>query len=399
MPDATSLFDTAKQYLYPNYRQPDLLFTHGEGCRLFDSSGKSYLDFYAGIAVSTLGHNHLELVNAISTQAAKVLHLSNYFYNEPNIKLAAAVCKLSGMQRAFFANSGAEAMEAMLKLARRHYFAQGQLDRHRIIAFDKSFHGRTLGALAVTGQPKYREGFGPLSTVTHVAYGDVDAVRGALGQDVAAILVEPVQGEGGIVPAPEGFLKNLRSVADEAGCLLLADEIQTGVGRTGTFLAFQGAGVRPDAVTLAKGLAGGVPIGAMLTSEELAGSLPPGTHGTTFGGSPLASAAALAVLNVLERDALMKRAQSLGSYLGDALDSLVTKHPKVALEARGLGLMRAVELAAHVEARPLLSQLRDAGVLLTVAGGTALRFTPPLTISQAEIDECVAIVDGVLGTL
>ena len=299
MSDTDELVHSAQQHLYPNYRQPPLIMDHGQGCELRDKSGKRYLDLYAGIAVSTLGHAHPKLVQAIAEQAGKLLHTSNYFYNEPNVRLAEKLCALSKMGRAFFCSSGAEANEAMLKLARRHFHAQGETDRYRVIAFKSSFHGRTMGALAVTGQDKYRDGFGPLPGVTHVAYGDAAAVRAAMGPDVAAILVEPVQGEGGVVPAPDGFLAELRGIADERDALLLLDEVQTGIGRTGRFLACEHAGVKPDAVALAKALGGGVPIGAMLCREKLSGALPPGSHGSTFGGNPLASAAALCVLETI----------------------------------------------------------------------------------------------------
>ena len=398
MSSLQTLLGAAQQHLYPNYRQPPLVIERGEGVRLWDTSGKQYIDLYAGIAVSALGHAHPELVEAISRQAGKVLHLSNYYYNEPNILLAEKLCGLARMDRAFFCNSGTEAIEAVLKVARRHFFAQGQTERYRVIAFHNAFHGRTLGALAATGQPKYRDGFGPLPGVTHVPYGDAEAVRREMGPDVAAILVEPVQGEGGVTPAPAGFLQALRQIADEHGALLLADEVQTGVGRTGTFLACEQAGVKPDAVALAKALGGGMPIGAMLCKEKLAEALAPGAHGSTYGGNPLASAAALAVLQVIERDGLMAHATQMGEYLAGRLQELVEKHA-VAESQRGLGLLRALVLRDDTDPRALLERLREEGVLLTVAGGTALRFTPPLIIQRSDLDEALGAVDRVLGEL
>ena len=398
MSSLQTLLGAAQQHLYPNYRQPPLVIERGEGVRLWDTSGKQYIDLYAGIAVSALGHAHPELVEAISRQAGKVLHLSNYYYNEPNILLAEKLCGLARMDRAFFCNSGTEAIEAVLKVARRHFFAQGQTERYRVIAFHNAFHGRTLGALAATGQPKYRDGFGPLPGVTHVPYGDAEAVRREMGPDVAAILVEPVQGEGGVTPAPAGFLQALRQIADEHGALLLADEVQTGVGRTGTFLACEQAGVKPDAVALAKALGGGMPIGAMLCKEKLAEALPPGAHGSTYGGNPLAIAAALAVLQVIERDGLMAHATQMGEYLAGRLQELVEKHA-VAESQRGLGLLRALVLRDDTDPRAVLERLREEGVLLTVAGGTALRFTPPLIIQRSDLDEALGAVDRVLGEL
>ena len=393
------LVELGQSWLYPNYRQPPLVLVRGEGCRLWDDTGREYLDLYAGIAVSTLGHAHPALVRAISEQAAKVIHLSNYFFNEPNVRLAEKLCALTGMARAFFCNSGAEAMEAMLKAARRHFHAQGTTDRLRIVAFDNSFHGRTLGALAATGQQKYRDGFGPLPGVTHVPYGDVQAVRDAMGPDVAAILFEPIQGEGGVLPAPAGFLKELRKIADDAGALLLADEIQTGVGRTGRFLACQLDGVKPDAVALAKGLAGGVPIGAMLCGARLVDALPPGSHGSTFGGNPLASAAALAVLDVLERERLIEGVVEKGAHLGRRLTRLAHKHERVADRPRGHGLLWALPLRESVDARQLLGNIRESGVLLTLGGAQALRFSPPLTVTTEELDQGIEVVDRVLGAL
>lgn len=385
-----------ERYLYPNYRQPPLVLVRGSGDEVWDATGKRYLDLYAGIAVSILGHCHPRMVAALRAQAGKLIHLSNYFYNEPNVRLAAKLCEVTGMDRAFFCNSGTEANEALLKLARHHFHLKGDEKRVRIVAFDNSFHGRTLGALSATGQAQYREGFGPLGPVTHVPYGDVEAVRAAMGPDVAGILFEPIQGEGGVRAAPPGFIAALRELADEAGALLLADEVQTGVGRTGTFLATARDGVQPDAAALAKALGGGFPIGAMVCQEHVAGALPPGSHGSTFGGNPLASATALAVLSVIESDGLVARAAEMGEHLSTLLRGLGAKHPRFVGEVRGYGLLQAVALKEGVDARALLGTLRDAGLLLTVAGGTALRFSPSLTVTREHLEEGVAIVDAVL---
>lgn len=399
MPSDAELLEKAKRYLYPNYRQPDLVMSHGKGAQLWDQSGKRYLDLYAGIAVSTLGHAHPALVQALADQAGRVIHLSNYYYNAPNILLAEKLCTLSGMSRAFFCNSGTEAMEAMLKMCRRHFFAAGQTERYRMIAFDSSFHGRSLGALSLTGQKKYRDGFGPLPGVTHVPYGDLDAVEREMGPDVAGVVVEPVQGEGGVVPAPSGFLHGLRTLTEQHGALLLADEIQTGVGRTGRFLACQHDDVVPDAVSLAKGLAGGVPIGVMLCGEHLKDALPPGSHGTTFGGNPLASHAALCVLSLIESENLMLRARELGEFLKQQLGRMADKHAKHVELARGSGLLWAIVLRADVDARAFVGAMRDAGVLVTLAGGQGVRLSPALTITQDELAEGIAVLDQVLGEL
>jgi acetylornithine/N-succinyldiaminopimelate aminotransferase len=393
-----ALVALGRDHLYPNYRQPPFIVVRGEGSRLWDASGKQYFDLFAGIAVSTLGHGHPALAAAIAEQAKQLIHLSNYFYNQPNVELAEKLTSLTGMARVFFCNSGTEAIEATLKLARRHFYAKGEKDRYRIIAFDNAFHGRTLGALAATGQPKYKDGFGPLPGVTHVPFGDVERVRQEMGPDVAGILVEAVQGEGGVLPAPAGFLQALREIADDAGALLLADEIQTGVGRTGKFLGFQQAGVEPDAVALAKGLAGGVPIGAMLCRAHLAEALPPGSHGSTFGGNPLASAAALAVLRTIEQEKLLENVEARGAQLTERLSALGLKYPRLVASARGRGLLQALVLKDDVDARDVLGSLQDAGVLVTIAGGQALRISPALNITAAELGAALDIVDRVLGS-
>jgi acetylornithine/N-succinyldiaminopimelate aminotransferase len=397
--EQAALVEIGQTYLYPNYRQPPLVLMRGEGRRVWDAAGKSYLDLYAGIAVTALGHGHPDVVGALRRQADRLGHVSNYYFNEPNVLLARELCQRTGFARAFFCNSGTEAIEAMLKLARRHFFNQGQAERYNIIAFERSFHGRTLGALAATGQAAYRDGFGPLVGVIHVPFGDADAVAARLDDTVAGVLVEPVQGEGGVLPAPPGFLERLRSLTQASGALLLGDEIQTGVGRTGRFLGFEHAGVKPDAVALAKGLGGGVPIGAMLTQRHLDTALPPGSHGSTFGGNPLASAVARAVLARIDADQLIDRARENGNYLAERLAVLAKNHPQSVEGSRGLGLLQALVLRPGVDARALLESLRSAGVLLTIAGGSALRFSPALNIERAEIDEAIGIVDRVLSSV
>lgn len=398
-PMETTALLSAAERLYPNYRQPPLVLARGKGCEVWDTSGKRYLDLAAGIAVTSLGHAHPALVRAVSEQAARLVHVSNYFYNEPNLRLAERLTRLAKMDRVFFCNSGTEAVEASLKLARRHFFAVGEERRSRVIAFDQSFHGRTLGALAATGQKAYREGFGPLPGVTHVPYGDAAAVRSAMSDDVAAILVEPIQGEGGVVPAPKGFLASLREIANEASALLVADEVQTGVGRTGAFLAFEHAGVTADVVVLAKGLGGGIPIGAMLCTARLSDALPPGSHGSTFGGNPLASAAALCVLDTLDAEDLVRGASEKGEHLERLLASLALRHERHVEGSRGLGLLQALVLREQVDVRAVVGKLRDEGLLVTVAGSRALRISPALTVGVVELDEGAAIIDRVLGAL
>lgn len=403
MPNDTTrqadLLALAKRRLYGNYKPAPFVLVRGKGCDVEDAAGKKYLDLCAGVAVDSVGHAHPTYVKAICDQAAQIVHASNYFYNAPNILLADELCRRTEMDRAFFCNSGAEANEALLKLARRHFYAKGETARTRVIAFHNGFHGRTLGALSMTGTSKYREGFGELGNVTHVDYGDIDAVKKEMQPDVCAVIVEAIQGEGGVLPAPAGFLKALREACNATGALLLLDEIQTGVGRLGRFLGSTGAGARPDAISLAKGLAGGVPIGVMLTTEKLADALPPGTHGSTFGGNPLACAAALAVLKIIDDEKLIDGARAKGEALAGMLRRLVTDFPKVCETARGEGLLQGLVMQPGFVARDVLPKVQDAGVLLTAAGDRVLRFTPPLVVKVEELERGTNALRGVLATL
>ncbi|HEX8790773.1 MAG TPA: acetylornithine/succinylornithine family transaminase [Polyangiaceae bacterium] len=399
MSENDALVALARKRLYPNYKPAPLALVRGRGCEVFDADGRRWLDLCAGVAVCAVGHGHPVLARAIAEQAASLMHVSNYFYNGPNIRLADELCRRTGFDRAFFCNSGAEANEAMLKLARHHFFMTGQNQRVRVIAFHNAFHGRTLGALSMTGTTKYREGFGPLGPVTHVTYGDVEAVSREMRDDVCAIIVEPLQGEGGVLPAPRGFLSLLRNIADDAGALLLVDEVQTGVGRLGRFLGSEGSGMRADAIALAKGLGGGFPIGAMLTTEKLAGALPPGSHGSTFGGNALACAASLAVLRILDDEKLVEGAREKGEALGQMLDRLARELPSVCEGARGEGLLRGLILRQGFVARDVLPRVQEAGVLLTAAGERVLRFSPPLVVTTAELEEGVRAVRAALEAL
>lgn len=392
----------ARQRLYPNYKPAPIVFVRGRGCELFDADGRRWLDLCAGVAVCSVGHAHPRLVRAIAQQASELMHVSNYFYNEPNVRLADELCRRTGFGRAFFCNSGAEANEALLKLARHHFFGQAgqtEKERVRIVAFHNAFHGRTLGALSMTGTPKYKEGFGPLGPVTHVPYGDSGAVERAMGPDVCAVIVEPLQGEGGVLPAPAGFLAKLRAIADAHGALLLVDEVQTGIGRLGRFLGSDGSGSSPDAVALAKGLGGGFPIGAMLTTEKLAAALPAGTHGSTFGGNALASAAALEVLRIVDEENLVESARTKGEALGAMLQQLARDLPEVCEGARGQGLLWGLMLRPGFVARDVLPLVQEGGVLLTAAGERVLRYSPPLVVSIAQLEEGVRALRRVLSEL
>jgi len=397
MPQQDDLVAAGRRLLTNNYRQAPIVMARGEGCALYDVDGRRYLDMTAGVAVCVLGHGHPGLADAIAAQARRLVHVSNLYYNEAQLQLAEALSRRAFAGRVFFCNSGAEANEAALKLARRYQIVtRGQPERTEIVAFDNSFHGRTLGALSVTGQPKYRDGFGPLVTpVRFLPFGDVAAARAAITERTAAVIVEPIQAEGGINLPPAGYLQELRRACTDAGAVLIFDEIQTGTGRTGTFFAFEGERVVPDVVTLAKGLAGGVPIGALLANEEVARGFEPGTHASTFGGNPFATAAALFVQNAIDELGLLENCREMGGHLGSALLRLAERRRPRTRGARGRGLLQG--LIIDGDPVDVVTRARAAGLLLSVAGANIVRFVPPLIVGKAEIDEAIEILDHVLG--
>ncbi|MDG2334687.1 MAG: aspartate aminotransferase family protein [Myxococcota bacterium] len=376
----------------PNYLPQPIAIVRGEGCHVFDAEGRRYLDMMGGIATAVLGHGHPAVRSALAEQADKLWHISNLFVSEPQVELAERLTSLCFADRAFFCNSGAEANEAALKLARRHAHDRGE-ERFEVVAFDGAFHGRTLFALSATGTPAYWEGFGPLvEGFHHVPFGDLAAVRDRLGANTAAIIVEPTQGEGGVRPAPPGFLEGLRELADANGCLLIFDEVQTGMGRTGPLFAHQGSGVEPDIMTLAKALGNGIPIGAMLCRESVAASLVPGTHASTFGGNPLAAACACAVLDTLVEGGVLEGAQEIAGHLERGLAELAKSlGPSRVVEVRGAGHLWAVELT--FPASGVVDRCREAGVLVITAGANNLRLAPPLTVDEAQVDECLRVLE------
>lgn len=387
----------AQKHFTLNYRPAPVVFTHGEGCYLYDQEGKAYLDFAAGIAVCALGHNHPELTRAISEQARKLLHVSNLFLNEPAVDLAEALCARSFADQVFFCNSGAEANEAALKMARRYMRLVKGEDRYEIICATQSFHGRTWAAISATGQPKYHEGFAPLVPgFIHVPYDDLNAVEAAIGPKTCAIFMEPIQGEGGVIVPNSGYLKGLRRLCDQHGILLIFDEVQTGVGRTGRWFAHQWEGVTPDIMSLAKGLGGGVPIGATLCTKEAGQGFAPGAHATTFGGNPLATRAGLTVLKVLEDEGYIEHAEAMGEQLGTAFQMLVDQHPTLLTGHRGRGLLRGLVVAEGVDRVQIVARARDHGLLLTNAGSDTLRVCPPLIVGLAHIERACALIDTVL---
>jgi predicted acetylornithine/succinylornithine family transaminase len=360
-----------------------------------DVEGRSYLDLCAGVAVVSVGHGHPRLAGAIATQAARLMHTSNLFYNQRAIELAAELQQRTGFARFYFCNSGAEANESLLKLARRHSYDKGQKQRVEIVTALGSFHGRTMGALSMTGQPKYHVGMEPMVPgVHHVPYNDLAALERVVNERTAAVVLETIQGEGGVVVADDDYLRGARKLCDARGALLLLDEVQTCYGRTGRFMGREYSGVMPDACAMAKGIGSGFPFGAMAVSEQLANALPPGTHATTFGGNPLACAAGLAVLAIFDEEKLVQNADAVGQHLGARLQEL-TRLP-VVTEARGRGLLQGVALAPEVDPVAALAAVRERGVLLSLAGANVLRFTPPLSVTREEIDEGIAAVREVL---
>jgi len=386
----------AQRLLLNNYRQAPVVMTRGEGCALWDADGRRYLDMTAGIAVCVLGHGHAGLADAIAAQARRLVHASNLYFIENQLRLADALSARAFRGKAFFCNSGTEANEAALKLARRYQAVVKQRpDRVELVAFEGSFHGRTMGALSVTGQPKYRAGFGPLvEPVRFLPFGDAAAARAAIGDKTCAVILEPIQAEGGIVLPPPGYLQDLRRLCTDSGTVLIFDEVQTGMGRTGTFYGFENEGVVPDVVTLAKGLAGGVPIGAMLANEEIARGFEPGTHASTFGGNPLATAAALYVQQALDERGLLEHCRDAGAHLNSALRHLAERRKPRTRGARGRGLLQGLVLDG--EAAPVVARAAERGLLVSIAGGNVVRLAPPLVVTKSQIDEAVQILDAAL---
>lgn len=389
-PSANAAALVPHPHLLANYARAPLTFVRGEGCWLIDDRGERYLDCVAGIAVCALGHSHPGIVGVIAAQAATLVHCSNLYNHEPAGTLATRLAELSGLERVFFCNSGTEANEAAIKLARKRAYRLGQPERNVILACNNSFHGRTLGALAATDNAAYHEGFGPMPQgFAFTPFNDVDALEKAIDEHTAAVIIEPVQGESGVMPATKAFLQAARRLCDEHGAVLIFDEIQCGMGRLGTLFAFQHFGVRPDVVTLAKALANGLPMGALLIDASLANALQPGDHGTTFGGSPVPCAAALAHLSIRERNDLDTHVRAVGAHLLEGLRALARERADLFEEPRGIGLMLGLPVRAPHEAKAIVKAALDQHLLLNAAGRNTLRFVPPLIISEAEVDEAL----------
>jgi acetylornithine/N-succinyldiaminopimelate aminotransferase len=383
-----------RRYLIPVYNRYPLAIARGKGVFVYDLEGKRYLDFITGIGVNALGHAHPRIVKVIREQAARAIHISNLYYNEYQGALAKKLCELSGLQRVFFSNSGTEAIEGALKLARAAGHQRGGVDKSKVVAVEGSFHGRTFGALSVTGQQKYRDLFQPLlAGVTFVPLNDVEALRQAVDDSTCALVLEPIQGEGGICECSPEFLAEARAATERHRAVLIFDEIQCGLGRTGKMFAFQDTGVTPDIVVVAKPIAGGVPLGGFIAREELATVLPSGQHGTTFGGGPLACRVALEYFAIIEDEKLLEKAVRVGAYFNEQLKSVAGKSSLVR-QVRGRGLMQAMELT--IPARPLVEQALAEGVLFNSTHDTVLRFLPSFLLQEKHVDKGIRVVRKLL---
>jgi len=382
------------KYIFNTYGRIQKVFVKGQGATLWDEEGNPYTDFLAGIAVCSLGHSHPEVAKTVAEQAATLTHVSNYYYTAPQADLAEKLVTSSFADRVFFANSGAEANEAAIKLARRYFNKKGQPHRVKIISMSRSFHGRTMATLSATGQDKIKDGFAPLMDgFIHIPFNDIDALKANMDDTVCAVMMEPIQGEGGVIPATPEYIKAVRALCDREGVFLIFDEVQTGMGRCGRLFAYEIYGVTPDIMTLAKALANGLPMGAMLATQEAATGFALGSHATTFGGTPLVAAAALKVLSIISQPEFLQDVVEKGQYFKKQLFSLKNSHPRIK-EVRGEGLLVGMEI--DEEAGKIVEECLKKGFIINAIQGNILRFAPPLIISYGEIDALVAVLDSLL---
>jgi acetylornithine aminotransferase len=385
----------AEQFLMNTYARLPISIARGRGSRVYDLEGREYLDFVAGIAVNVLGHGHPDLVLAIQKQVQQLVHTSNLYYTEPQVRLAKALVEHSFAQKVFFCNSGAEANEAAIKLARKYAHDKYGAGRHEILTMRNSFHGRTLATLTATGQEKVQKGFEPLMPgFSYVTFNDLSEVERSISEKTAAVMLEPIQAEGGVHVAERAYMQGLREICRERDVLLILDEVQTGIGRTGTLFCYEQFGIQPDIMTLAKGLGGGVPIGACLATDPVAKAFTPGSHASTFGGNPLACAAALAVLRVLLEGKVLEHARRMGDYLAKGL-AACKERIRVVKEVRGLGLLQGLEL--DTDGKAVVTDCLARGLLINCVGDRVLRFVPPLIITQGEIDRLLHVLPPILG--
>ena len=391
--------EKSDRYIMKTYGRYPIVPVRGEGCQLWDADGKRYLDFLAGVAVNNLGHCHPKVVQALQEQAATLIHCSNYYQIPQQIELAALLCSHSFADQAFFCNSGAEANEAAIKLARKYSRdSTDRPERYGIITAADSFHGLTMATVSATGQEKVQRFFDPLlHGFSHVPFNDIDAMAAAVTAETCAVMLEPIQGEGGVNIPAAGYLAQVRELCDRHNLLLILDEVQVGMGRTGRMFAHEHFGITPDIMTLAKALAGGAPIGTMLAREEVARAFVPGTHGSTFGGNPLVCAAALATVRTILEDGILNRTEEMGDYLLGELEALQARFPALVKEVRGIGLM--IGMGLHLPGGDIVKRGHELGLLLNVTHDTVLRFVPPLIVSKAEVDEMIDILSGILAEI
>lgn len=388
------IIQKADQVIAKTYKRFPIVIAKGKGCTVWDTEGKKYTDFVAGIAVCNLGHAHPQVSKALCMQADTLFHVSNLYYTIPQVDLAYWLTQNSFADRVFFCNSGAEANEAAIKLARKYFKEKGETGSYRIISMEKSFHGRTMATLSATGQDKIKQGFEPvLEGFDCVPFNDITALRGTIGPSTCAVLIEPLQGEGGVRCPDPDYLKAVRQVCDDTGILLIFDEIQTGMGRTGKLFAYEHFGITPDIMTLAKALANGLPIGAMLAREEVADAFGPGAHASTFGGTPVVTAASLEVVRVLSEEKIIDHCKNIGSYFKDRLSWLKDRH-EVIDDVRGMGLLLGVKL--RIEGDQIVASCMEKGFLINCIQGNILRFIPPLIVEKEEIDALIACLDEIL---
>ena len=395
--DSKQWMDLSEKVVAHTYNRFPILLVRGKGTRVWDKDGKEYLDFLAGLAVCNLGHCHPKVVKAIQEQAEKLIHVSNFYYIEPQIQLASLICQHSFAGRVFFCNSGAEANEGAIKLARKYAKEKVGEDRFEIITMERSFHGRTLATLTATAQEKYHKGYAPLVPgFKYVPFNDIEAVRKAIDSKTCALLIEPIQGEGGVNIPSEGYLKALREICDVNRILLIFDEVQVGMGRTGKLFAYEHYGIEPDLLTLAKSLAGGVPIGALLMKKEMAEGFKPGDHASTFGGNPLATAAGVAALTALLEEGILENCRRVGDYFLSKLKEMGSQFPFVK-EVRGKGLILGVELKR--EGAPIVTAMMETGFLINCTMGNILRFLPPLIVTKEEVDQLIGVLEETMKKL
>jgi acetylornithine/N-succinyldiaminopimelate aminotransferase len=391
--DSQTLMMLSEKYVANTYARYPVLLVRGKGTRVWDLEGEEYLDFVSGLAVVNLGHCHPKVVKAIQNQAEKLIHVSNFYYIEPQIQLASLLCKHSFADKVFFCNSGAEANEGAFKLARKYAKEKMGKDRYEIITMERSFHGRTLATLTATGQDKFHKGYEPLMPgFKYVPFNDIGAVKSEINSRTCAVMLEPIQGEGGVNCPSEGYLKTLREICDEKGLLLIFDEIQVGMGRTGKLFAYEHEGVEPDILTLAKSLAGGVPIGALLIKKGIADSFKPGDHASTFGGNPLATAAGVAALTTILEEGMLENCEKMGEYFLSQIEQIKKKFPFVE-EVRGKGLILGMEL--KIDGSSIVKEMLRKKILINCTMGNVLRFLPPLIVTKEEVDRVVKALEEV----